>query len=113
MKGGKQHRLLLTLAQALPKVLYDYRSASDFGKWQHCNLSFFANRTTSFLPVEGVTADGSPLEPETGTQYELGARSVLLNGRLELNAGLVHLKRADVAVSDRDDLSALIAIGEQ
>ena len=77
------------------------------------NLSFFANRTTSFLPVEGVTANGSPLEPETGTQYELGARSVLLNGRLELNAALFHLKRADVAVSDRDDPSALIAIGEQ
>lgn len=77
------------------------------------NLSFFANRTTSFLPVEGVTADGSPLEPETGTQYELGARSLLLDGRLELNAALFHLKRADVAVSDRDDPSALIGIGEQ
>ncbi|KGB54994.1 TonB-dependent outer membrane siderophore receptor [Sphingopyxis sp. LC81] len=77
------------------------------------NVALFANRTTSFLPVQGVTADGSPLEPETGTQYELGAKASLLGGRLALNAALFHLKRGDVAVSDRDDPSALIAIGAQ
>jgi iron complex outermembrane recepter protein len=77
------------------------------------NVALFANRTTSFLPVEGVTADGSPLEPETGTQYELGAKASLLAGKLVLDAALFHLKRGDVAVSDRDDPSALIAIGAQ
>lgn len=77
------------------------------------NVSLFANRTTSFLPVEGLTADGAPLDPETGTQYELGAKAVLLGGRLAFDAALFHLKRGDVAVSDRDDPSALIAIGEQ
>lgn len=76
-------------------------------------VSLFANRTTSFLPVDGVTADGSPLEPETGTQYELGAKASLLDGKLALNAALFHLKRGNVAVSDRDDPSALIAIGAQ
>ena len=60
-----------------------------------------------------MTADGSPLEPETGTQYELGAKASLLGGRLALNAALFHLKRGNVAVSDRDDPSALIAIGAQ
>lgn len=77
------------------------------------NVALFANRTTSFLPVQGVTADGSPLEPETGTQYELGAKASLLGGRLALNAAVFHLKRGNVAVSDRDDPSALIAIGAQ
>lgn len=77
------------------------------------NVALFANRTTSFLPVSGVTADGSPLKPETGTQYELGVKAALLKGRLMLDAALFHLKRGDVAVSDRDDPSALIAIGEQ
>jgi iron complex outermembrane receptor protein len=76
-------------------------------------IALFANRTTSFLPVQGVTADGSSLDPETGTQYELGAKASLLEGRLALNAALFHLKRGDVAVSDRDDPSALIAIGAQ
>lgn len=77
------------------------------------NVALFANRTTSFLPVQGVTSDGSPLEPETGTQYEVGAKASLFGGRLALNAALFHLKRGDVAVSDRDDPSALIAIGAQ
>jgi iron complex outermembrane recepter protein len=76
-------------------------------------ISLFANRTTSFLPVQGVTADGSPLKPETGTQYEVGAKALLLGGRLSLNAALFHLKRGNVAVSDRDSPSALIAIGAQ
>jgi iron complex outermembrane receptor protein len=77
------------------------------------SVSLFANRTTSFLPVSGVTSEGRALEPETGVQYELGARARILDGALTLEAALFHLKRGNVAVSDRDDPSALISIGEQ
>lgn len=77
------------------------------------NIALFANRTTSFLPVQGLASAGAPLEPETGTQYEIGAKASLLGGRLTLNAALFHLERGNVAVSDRDDPSALIAIGAQ
>lgn len=77
------------------------------------NVAMFANRTTSFLPVQGVTSDGSPLEPETGTQYELGVKAMLADGRVRLEAALFQLTRSNVAVSDRDDPSALIAIGAQ
>lgn len=76
-------------------------------------VSLFANRTSSFLPVQGTTASGSPLKPETGTQYEVGAKARLLDGRLSLNGALFHLERGNVAVSDRDSPSALIAIGKQ
>lgn len=77
------------------------------------NVSLFANRTTSFLPVSGFTSDGRPLRPETGVQYEVGVKAALLDGRLMLNGALFHLKRGNVAVSDRDDPSALISIGGQ
>lgn len=77
------------------------------------NVSLFANRTTSFLPVSGFTSEGRPLRPETGVQYELGLKASLLDGRLVLNSALFHLKRGNVAVSDRDDPSALISIGGQ
>lgn len=77
------------------------------------NVSLFANRTTSFLPVSGFTSDGRPLRPETGVQYEVGMKASLLDGRLMLNGALFHLKRGHVAVSDRDDPSALISIGGQ
>lgn len=77
------------------------------------NISLFANRTTSFLPVSGITSEGLPLEPETGVQYEVGARASLAGNRITVSVALFHLKRGNVAVSDRDDPSALIAIGEQ
>jgi iron complex outermembrane receptor protein len=76
-------------------------------------LALFANRTTSFLPVSGVTADGAPLEPETGVQYEVGVKSAFWNGRLVATGSLFRLERQDVAVSDRDNPSALAAIGKQ
>jgi iron complex outermembrane receptor protein len=76
-------------------------------------LSLFANRSTSFLPVQGTTAEGKPLNPETGTQYELGVKSALLDNRVIATIALFELTRSDVAVSDRDDPSALETIGEQ
>lgn len=76
-------------------------------------LSLFANRTTSFLPVQGITANGSALKPETGRQYEVGAKAELLNGRLSLNGALFHLKRGNVAVADRVTPGFLLPIGAQ
>lgn len=75
--------------------------------------AFFANRSTSFLPVQGNTADGKALNPETGTQYELGTKASLLNNRMTATLSLFQLTRGDVAVSDRDSPSALVPIGEQ
>lgn len=77
------------------------------------DLALFANRTTSFLPVSGVSASGAPLEPETGVQYEVGAKSAFWRGRLMMTASLFQIERGDVAVSDRDNPSALAAIGKQ
>lgn len=77
------------------------------------SVSLFANRSTSFLPVQGTTADGNSLNPETGTQYELGAKAALFDQRVTATFSLFELTRGDVAVSDRDNPSALIPIGEQ
>lgn len=77
------------------------------------DVALFANRTTSFLPVSGLTASGAPLDPETGVQYEIGAKASFWSGRLVATGSLFRLERQDVAVSDRDNPSALAAIGEQ
>ncbi|WLA04596.1 TonB-dependent siderophore receptor [Xanthomonas translucens pv. undulosa] len=77
------------------------------------DLALFANRTTSFLPVSGLTARGTPLQPETGVQYEVGAKSSFWNGRLLATGALFRLERQNVAVSDRDNPSSLAAIGQQ
>jgi iron complex outermembrane receptor protein len=77
------------------------------------SLAFFVNRSTSFLPVQGTTTEGNSLAPETGTQYELGAKAALFDQHVTATVSLFELTRGDVAVSDRDNPSALIPIGEQ
>lgn len=77
------------------------------------HMSVFANRTNSFLPVQGSTAAGEALKPETGTQYELGAKAELLDNRLSITGAIFHLERGNVAVSDRVNPSALVPIGAQ
>lgn len=76
-------------------------------------ISVFLNRTNSFLPVQGSTATGASLKPETGTQYELGAKAELLDGKMSITAAIFHLKRGNVAVSDRVNPAALVPIGAQ
>lgn len=77
------------------------------------DLSLFASRSTSFVPVLLNNADGRPLPPETGTQYEAGAKLGLLDRRMTLSASLFHLTRGNVAVSDRDNPAFFLTIGKQ
>ncbi len=76
-------------------------------------VSLFASRSTSFVPVLMNNSDGTPLAPETGTQYEAGAKATFLDGRMNGSISLFHLTRGNVAVSDRDNPSFFLTIGEQ
>lgn len=73
--------------------------------------SIFASRTTSFMPVLGTVFGGRPLDPETGTQYELGVKAAF--DRLSLTVAAFDVTRADVAVADRDNPGFNLSIGEQ
>jgi iron complex outermembrane receptor protein len=74
-------------------------------------MSVFASRTTSFVPVLGTVFGGRPLDPETGTQYELGVKAAF--DRLSLTVAAFDVTRADVAVADRENPGFNISIGEQ
>lgn len=75
------------------------------------DVALFASRATSFVPVLLNNADGRPLAPETGTQYEAGIKARI--GGLNATAALYHLTRGNVAVSDRDNPAFFLTIGEQ
>lgn len=75
------------------------------------DVALFASRATSFVPVLLNNADGRPLAPETGTQYEAGIKARI--GSLNATAALYHLTRGNVAVSDRDNPAFFLTIGEQ
>ncbi|WNZ21649.1 TonB-dependent receptor [Leptolyngbya sp. NK1-12] len=78
-------------------------------------LSLYASFSRSFAPNFGTTSDGETLEPERGTQYEIGARAEFLEGRLLANLALYDLTKVNIADVDPNDPTATfyVAIGEQ
>lgn len=76
------------------------------------DVALFANHTTSFMPVGGTAYGGSPLDPETGDQLEVGIKSHI-GGGLTANLALYNVSRANVAVADRDNPGFEIQLGEE
>lgn len=86
------------------------------------NGSIYLNYSESFKPASlgnqaNVIEDGR-LDPETGTQWELGLKQELLDGRLLGTVAIYHIVKDDVALANPDDtgvgdgIPALINIGE-
>lgn len=61
-------------------------TTSSYGAVWHLTadkaLSLYANLNSSFSPQFNLQPDGSPLEPETGKQKEVGVRFSFLGGRI-------------------------------
>ncbi|MEH2242022.1 MAG: TonB-dependent siderophore receptor [Nostoc sp.] len=76
-------------------------------------LSLYASYSQSFAPNSATTVDGSLLEPERGTQYEVGIRGEFLNGRLWANLAAYHLTKSNVATTDPNNTDFSIPVGEQ
>ncbi|MBW4646701.1 MAG: TonB-dependent receptor [Goleter apudmare HA4340-LM2] len=78
-------------------------------------LSLYASYSQSFVPNSGTTASGSLLEPQRGTQYEVGIRGEFLDNKLSFNLAAYHLTKSNIATSDLDpsNIGFSVAIGEQ
>ncbi|WP_416674513.1 TonB-dependent siderophore receptor [Egbenema bharatensis] len=76
-------------------------------------LSLYASYSRSFSPNSGEQVDGTLLEPERGTQYEVGIRGEVLDGRLTANLAAFHLTKSNVATTDPENPDFSIAVGEQ
>jgi iron complex outermembrane receptor protein len=76
-------------------------------------LSLYASFSQSFQPNTATAADGSFLEPEQSTQYEVGIKGNFLEGRLTSNLAFYHLTKTNVGVTDPDNPDFLIPVGEQ
>ncbi|NEO27244.1 MAG: TonB-dependent siderophore receptor [Kamptonema sp. SIO4C4] len=76
-------------------------------------LSLYASFSRSFVP-NGGDGQGGILEPERGTQYEVGLRSELLEGRLSANLAAFSITKSNIAVGVEGPPAGLRrAIGEQ
>jgi iron complex outermembrane recepter protein len=76
-------------------------------------VSLYASYSRSFSPnIFGIAADGSSLEPERGTQYEVGVRGEFFDGRLTTNLAAYHLTKTNVATVDPANPDFSITAGE-
>lgn len=75
-------------------------------------LSLYASFSQSFVPNSGITVEGDLLEPERGTQYEVGIRGEVLEGRLTANLAAFHITKTNVAATDLDNPNFNVAVGE-
>lgn len=76
-------------------------------------LSIYANYARSFQPNFGTAADGSFLNPERGTQYEVGLRGELLDGNLIANLAAYNITKSNLATTDPNNPDFSIPVSEQ
>jgi iron complex outermembrane receptor protein len=63
-------------------------------------LAFYANASTGFWPVLGVTATGGVLRPERSRAFELGQRTAIAGDLLTLDAVLFRVDNRNISVPD-------------
>lgn len=76
-------------------------------------ISLYASFSQSFNPdIFSTTADGSPLEPTIGNQYEVGIKGEFLDGRLSTTLAAYEITKKNVAAINPEDQDFSIPIGE-
>lgn len=76
-------------------------------------LALYASYSRSFAPNGATDINGNLLEPERGTQYEVGLRGELFEGQLLANLAAYYLTKSNIAVADPNIAGVSRPIGEQ
>ncbi|MTF38697.1 TonB-dependent siderophore receptor [Cyanobacterium aponinum] len=76
-------------------------------------VSLYASFSQSFAPRFGRSADNSVFEPERGTQYEVGVKADLLDGRLSSTLSLFDITKSNILTTDPDNPDFSVQVGEQ
>lgn len=77
-------------------------------------MNFYGGIQQSFQPQPfGLTRNNTLLDPETGINYEVGAKFNFLEERLRMTTALFRTYRENVSTPDPTDLRFVMAVGEQ
>jgi iron complex outermembrane receptor protein len=76
------------------------------------NLGVYASYSTNFGSNNGFDFAGKPLDPESGKQYEVGAKLEMLDSKLTASAAWFDLRKTHVAVPDRLHPNFSVTVGE-
>jgi len=75
-------------------------------------LSFYGNYAENFGANTGRDFAGTPLKPESAQQYEVGAKTELMGGKMMSTVALFDLTKQNVATADPLNPGFNLAIGE-
>ncbi|MEM6452134.1 MAG: TonB-dependent receptor, partial [Cyanobacteria bacterium P01_D01_bin.105] len=73
-------------------------------------ISLYGSFSRSFIPNSVTTVDGDVIEPERGTQYEVGARAEL--GDVTINLAAYDITKTNITRTDPDNPDFSIPVGE-
>ncbi|MEM9804415.1 MAG: TonB-dependent siderophore receptor [Cyanobacteria bacterium P01_D01_bin.56] len=73
-------------------------------------VSLYGSFTRSFVPNTVNTVEGELIEPERGTQFEIGARAEF--GDISVNLAAYDITKTNISVADPDNPGFSLAIGE-
>ena len=73
-------------------------------------ISLYGSFSRSFIPSSVFTSDGEVIEPERGTQYEIGVRGEF--GDVSVNLAAYDITKTNITRTDPDDFNFSIPIGE-
>jgi len=76
-------------------------------------VSLYASYSTSFRPQTAIAQGNAVLDPETGVQYEIGAKLELIPDQLSATLAAFDLTRKHVAATDPTDSDYSVQTGEQ
>jgi iron complex outermembrane recepter protein len=75
-------------------------------------VSLYASYSTSFVPNDTFTSTGELIEPTQATQYEVGVKTEVLDGKLAFSLVAYHITKTNVLRVDLDNPDFSIPIGE-
>ena len=75
-------------------------------------ISLYASFSRSFTPSSAIGFDGSTLEPEKATQYEVGIKAEFLNGGLSATVAAFDITKQNIPTIDPNNPDFSIPIGE-
>ncbi|MEN3942562.1 TonB-dependent siderophore receptor [Prosthecobacter sp. SYSU 5D2] len=73
----------------------------------------YSESTNSFRNISLRTASGESLDPERGRQFELGAKTELLDGRFIASAAFFQINKTDISAADPNNPLFSINAGEE
>ena len=76
-------------------------------------LSLYASFTQAFTPNDDVDAEGEILDPQRGTQYEIGIKGEMFEGDLSATLAAFNINKTNIAIADPDLEGVSRPIGEQ